>query len=114
MKRDLYKDLEVVYVAGPITSATQKEEDRRILNAVKAGTILYKEGKTPFIPHQNTHDFYLFEDFSWEDYLKMDLPILKRCDSIYMLKDWEHSKGARIELEHAKKWKLKIYYQEGR
>jgi hypothetical protein len=34
------------------------------------------------------------------------------CDAIYMLRDWQQSKGARLELQYAADWKKDIYYQD--
>lgn len=37
----------------------------------------------------------------WIDYMVEDLRLLNDCDAIYMLNNWESSKGARIELAFA-------------
>lgn len=38
---------------------------------------------------------------TWEDYIDMDLAILKKCNCIYMLNGWQNSRGACIEKEYA-------------
>ena len=48
---------------------------------------------------------------SWYDYMKHDIQYLCKCDSIYMLKGWWKSKGARIEWLLAKVLKIHILYQ---
>lgn len=48
---------------------------------------------------------------SWEDYMHIDFAMLEVCDVIYMMKGWEQSKGAKEELEHAKKLNLEIIYE---
>lgn len=47
----------------------------------------------------------------YEYYLRMDIRALTFCDSIYMLKGFELSKGANIELSVAKAIGLKILYE---
>ena len=49
---------------------------------------------------------------SHEDHMKIDLAMLDVCDAIYMLKDWENSKGANIELNYALNTN-KLVYREG-
>lgn len=48
---------------------------------------------------------------TYQQYIKMSLCMLEMCDTIYMLKDWEDSKGARLEYEYAKANGYKIIYE---
>ena len=48
----------------------------------------------------------IFEEFgnckpSYEDYMALDLAILKTCDVIVMLPTWKESAGAEREMKHA-------------
>lgn len=45
----------------------------------------------------NPVSFDKIKDGSWEDYMKQDLRLLLDCDYIYLLDNWEDSKGARME-----------------
>lgn len=45
----------------------------------------------------NPVSFDEIKDGSWKDYMKRDLQLLLGCDYIYLLDNWEDSKGARIE-----------------
>lgn len=47
----------------------------------------------------------------WEYYMAVDIAELLLCDSIYMLKCWGQSRGARLEYAIAKEIGLKIYFQ---
>lgn len=49
--------------------------------------------------------------FNWEDYLRISKEMLKSCDEMYVLKDWEKSKGTIEEIKLAKKLGLKIWYE---
>lgn len=42
-----------------------------------------------------------YNDFTYDEYIKIDLALLSLCDTIYMLNGWEQSKGANIERDYA-------------
>lgn len=49
---------------------------------------------------------------TYEEYLADDIKELANgCTAIFMLDNWKDSKGAKIELDLAKKLGLKIYYE---
>ena len=48
---------------------------------------------------------------SWIWYMRRDLRLLLDCDSIYMLKGWWRSRGARLEWIIAKSLNYKIIYK---
>jgi len=47
----------------------------------------------------------------WKAYMKQCIPAIKKCSSIYLLKDWEDSKGAKLELKRAIELDLKVIQQ---
>jgi hypothetical protein len=47
---------------------------------------------------------------NWSDYMLKDIELLFDCDAIYMLSNWQDSKGARIEHAIAKELGLRILY----
>ncbi len=50
-------------------------------------------------------------DTKWRDYIDITLAALRTCDAIYMLRNWEKSKGATIEKLYAEGSGMRIYYQ---
>ncbi|MCS4522383.1 DUF4406 domain-containing protein [Clostridium botulinum] len=42
------------------------------------------------------------EGFPWEVYMPICYAMIDACNSVYMLKNWTDSKGAKLELEYAK------------
>ena len=52
------------------------------------------------------------ESTTYQQYMKMSLCMLEMCDTIYMLKGWKDSKGARLEHEYAKANNYVIIYEE--
>lgn len=84
-----------VYISGPITGVIEAEEYFREAEqkieaagfiAINPYTLINGGGK-----------------LAWEDYIDMDLAILKKCNCIYMLNGWQNSRGATIEKEFAEK-----------
>ena len=49
-------------------------------------------------------------DWKWEDYMAEDMRLLLVCDAIFMLENWQDSKGARIEHAAAKESGLQVFY----
>ena len=48
---------------------------------------------------------------TYQEYIKMSLCMLSMCDTIYMLKGWKDSKGAKLEHEYAKAHNYNIIYE---
>jgi len=48
---------------------------------------------------------------TWLYYMRVGICNLMTCDSIYMLKGWRKSRGARIEITIARLLKYKIYFE---
>lgn len=46
------------------------------------------------------------------EYMKIGLSMLENCDGIYMLSNWQNSKGAKIEYEYANYLNKHIYFEE--
>lgn len=49
---------------------------------------------------------------SHSEYMTVCMALLSLCDSIYMLKGYEQSKGAMQELEYAKEHWYKVVYEK--
>lgn len=47
----------------------------------------------------------------WDDFMMRDLEILRHCDAIYMLCNWQESDGALVEYDFAKGKKMQILYE---
>jgi hypothetical protein len=84
-----------VYISGPISGVIEAEEYFREAEqkieaagfiAINPCTLINGGGK-----------------LKWEDYIDMDLAILKKCNCIYMLNGWQNSRGATLEKEFAEK-----------
>lgn len=98
-----------IYISGKITgtddyevkfASVQKKLEEQgyfVLNPVELGKCLQNEMASE-VP-------------SWNDYMKTDLCAMMNADTIYMLKDYKESKGARLEHFLAKILKYEIIYE---
>lgn len=47
----------------------------------------------------------------WEIAMEETISQLRKCDFVYVLKNWENSKGVKIEIERAKELDIPIFYE---
>ena len=47
----------------------------------------------------------------WREHMRADIRLLLDCEYIYMLKDWELSKGAKLELDVASSCGIKVLFE---
>lgn len=102
--------MKVAYVAGPYRADSIRGVQQNIERASDVAFKYWHKGYAVVCPHKNTA---LFDGKAFEDatiWLDGDLEILKRCDVIVMMKNYEDSEGAKAELEFAKKHGLEIIY----
>ena len=80
------------YKFGYISSKL-REEGHKVINPVVLNDSLHKGG------------------FDYEDIMRICYSAIDICDAVYMLDDWNESKGARLEHEFAINAGKKIIYQ---
>lgn len=79
-----------IYISGAITGTTDYME-----RFAAAEQKLTAEGYSVVNPAKV--NAMMPEDMTWEEYMQMSYTMLDLCDSIYMLKGWQQSRGARNE-----------------
>lgn len=52
------------------------------------------------------------ESTTYKDYIHIGLSMLETCEAIFMLKGWEESLGASLELQYAMTLGYKVLYEE--
>jgi len=111
--------LKIVYVAGKYLGNCDWETYLNIHHAKVEARKLWDEGWAVICPHANTAFFGGVGERDkenpngdWQRWLKGDLEIISRCDAIYMLNNWEDSKGAKLELVKAKELGLLVIFEE--
>lgn len=83
-----------VYISGAIAHHDLEERRRAFGHAESYLSII---GYEPVNPFNNG----LSQDAHWMKHMRADIRLLLDCDYIYMLKGWEKSKGAKLELDVA-------------
>ena len=82
-----------IYISGPITNVIDyKEKFARAEQNLKAK---YPDAE---IINPTVLDKL---PLTYDEYMELDLRLLGMCEGIYMLKDWEDSKGANREYGYA-------------
>lgn len=95
---------ERIYISGAITGTDDYME-----RFAEAENDLTKAGYEVVNPAKVNAQ--LPKGTSYDDYMKMSFCMLGTCDYIYMLRGWQNSKGANLELREAKELGTSIYYQ---
>lgn len=100
--------MKVVFVSGKYRGDIAKN----IEHAKQAAIRLWQQGYVVICPHMNTAFFDgLCPDEVW---LAGDIEIMKRCDAVFFLDNWQDSEGARAEMAIAQDLGLEILYEQGR
>ena len=92
------------YIAGKITGLPESEWKQNFEQAKKEVSEL---GFIPVSPIDLPHNHAK----TWRDYMKEDLTALLTCDCIYLLENWESSRGAIIEFHLAVQLEIETMYQ---
>lgn len=93
-----------VYISGAIAHYDIDERKEAFLNAEQR---LKNMGFAPVNPFKNG----LPEEAHWREHMRADIRLLLDCEYIYMLKDWELSKGAKLELDVASSCGIKVLFE---
>jgi hypothetical protein len=98
--------LNKIYISGQITGLTFADAYSNFEFAEKYINSLTNHISVNPMKLEHAHDQ------SWESFMLEDIKALFFCDGIYMLKNWEQSKGAKIERSIALEMGIEIIYQK--
>ena len=93
-----------LYISGKISGTDLTHTRKRFSDAADKLQALGHEVVNPLCNG-------LSETDPWEAHMVKDIANLLQCEGIYMLSDWEESRGARIEYAIAKEIGLKVFYE---
>ena len=96
-------DIMKIYISGKITGTTDyMQRFERAEKALSKYIVINPAKVNAQLPKETT----------WEEYMQMSMTMLRMCNAIYMLKDWEDSKGARLEYNYAIENNYKIIFEK--
>ena len=98
----------VIYLAGPYNG----DVEGNIQRAEKVSIELIKKGYSVITPHKNTahYEKYENENLNINTWMEMDFNIIKKCDVIFVMENWEDSVGVKQELHFAKSHDVPIIF----
>lgn len=83
-----------LYLAGPMTGIPEFNAPAFHAEAARLRALGYTV--------ENPAEVKLPDGASWSDYMRADLPLLLKCDTVVLLPGWAHSRGARLEAHLAR------------
>lgn len=92
--------MKLVYIAGPLTHPNPTVMNRRRSRALAVGALVEASGDfVAFVPHAHILEpRSLNPETVWREAMAKCITVLRRCDYILPMPDWEQSRGARVEL----------------
>lgn len=103
-------DIQLVYVAGPYSGATREAVEANISVAVELGLEVARLGACPVIPHSNTSHPKFEELQNYEFWIRATLTLVIKCDVVITTSNWEHSRGARGEVNLARERGIPVFH----
>ena len=79
-----------VYICGKVTGLPYHEVTRKF---GEAHLKLLQQGYLPVNPLAVVNDWHM----PWEQAMRLCIKALMDCDAVYLLHDWQQSKGAKVE-----------------
>ena len=101
--------MKIIYVAGAYRAETLNGIWENIMHSRREALKLWFYGWAVISPHCNS--IFMDGEGDADMFLEGDLEILKRCDAIYMLSNFDSSEGAQAELRQAKRDGLEVYFE---
>lgn len=92
-----------LYISGPMSGIP--ESNYPAFNA--AAQELRERGYDVVNPAEIVAD----SGTAWEDFMRADIAALLNCDTVYVLKGYENSRGAKLELTIAQALGMAVIYQ---
>ena len=99
--------MKLVYIAGPFTAPNAWAIEQNVRKAEEAGLWVAEHGAMPIISHANTRFFTGL--CTPEFWYAGTMELLRRCDGIMLLPNWELSHGAFREAGEAERLRLKVW-----
>ena len=102
------KRMKLIYISGPISASARYIEYDNCLHARQWAQMVMEIGAAVHCPHL-VYLCGLIDILEWEDFLAMDIEIIRRCDAVLMIGPWQGSKGCVEEYNAAQKFGIPIF-----
>ena len=99
--------MKLIYIAGPIRAATDWKKKLNIDRAEALSLVLWKSGFVTFLPHTAGKEFS--GELDDKTILNGDKEILKRCDAVLLMENWETSEGSKGEMKFATGMEIPVF-----
>lgn len=96
-----------IFISGGITNEPNASE-----KFGRAEKILRRQGCSVVNPYALQNAMKPTNNFTHDDFMEVTLSMLSISDAIYLLKGWEHSKGAKLEYEYAVNTHKEIIFEK--
>lgn len=85
--------------------------DRNISVAREAAAWVVNHGLYFFCPHLNSAHFEVIApDVKPDFWYALDFRILRFCDALLVVGDWQKSKGTIAEIAYCRQWNIPVYF----
>lgn len=99
--------LKVIYIIAPFRAPTHWGIVQNVRVAEAAALEVWRLGAAALCPHLNTQSFQgALSDEAW---LEGDLEMLRRCDAVLCVGQWQASKGSVAEVEEAIRRGIEVF-----
>ena len=96
-----------IYIAGKVTG----EDEAAVFNKFATAKMKWENaGALVMSPHVLSEN----RGFEHGDYMHVCYAMIDVCDAVYALRDWQSSKGARMEIQYACDHQKRIFYEDKR
>lgn len=100
--------MKVIYIAGKYSAKTDHERLININVARNEAEFVWARGGVALCPHLNSA--WMSGICDEENFLRGYLLLIEKCDAVFTCWNWENSKGAKAEVEYAKKLGLPVLH----
>jgi len=100
-------EMKLAYVAGPYRGRTHNDVAQNIAAAREVAAHLWSLGYAVICPHLNSA--FMSGAAPEDTFLHGGLAMLRRCDLVVLVPNWQASQGTALEIEEARSCGLPIF-----